>query len=146
MGSEAGLHAKLQFGSDDDENKVSGCLLPVDLLMLLWMCWVMWWDCKKLNSAESLGDSGLPDVTHLVLSAIESCAEDGGKLDLWECKTLETNVQLPAAKITMWALKTVPNLTDCLSHFVHARLCYMGTHEVFHFHLTFSALLVCCCP
>ncbi|XP_019152888.1 PREDICTED: uncharacterized protein LOC109149534 [Ipomoea nil] len=130
MSSEAGLHTKLQFVSNDDDNKVSGYLLSVELLMLLLMCWVMWWDCKKLNSGESLvGDSGLPDVTHLVWSAIESCAEEGGKLDLWECKALETYVQLPAAKITMWALKTVPNLTDCLSHFVHARLSYLANLE-----------------
>ncbi|VFR03603.1 unnamed protein product [Cuscuta campestris] len=130
MSSKAGLPGKLQFVPGEDECKANGYLLPVDVLMLLWMCWVMWWDCKKLKSTESLGFPGLPDVTHLVLSSIESCVEDGStKLDLWECSISETNVQLPAAKITMWALKTFPYLADCLSQFLQIRLFYLATHE-----------------
>ncbi|CAH9080903.1 unnamed protein product [Cuscuta epithymum] len=131
MNSKAGLPEKLQFDPDDDECKANGYLLPLDISMLLWMCWVMWSDCKKLSSTESSGHSGLlPDVSHLVLSATESCIENcTTKLDIWESSTLQTNVQLPAAKITMWALKTLPNLADCLSQFVQARLFYFATHE-----------------
>ncbi|KAG5613447.1 hypothetical protein H5410_024728 [Solanum commersonii] len=126
---KAGLPEKLQVVSDEDVCKISGFLLPVDVQMLLSMCWIMWWDSNKLKASSSLGDSGLPDVTHLVLSAIDSCAEVDKKMDLWETSILDMDIQLPVAKIIMWALKTVPNLSDCFGKFVHARLFYVAAHE-----------------
>ncbi|XP_075082206.1 uncharacterized protein LOC107764097 isoform X2 [Nicotiana tabacum] len=126
---KAGLPEKLQVVSDEDDSKISGFLSPVDVQMLLWMCWVMWWDSKKLKASGNLGDSGLPDVTHLVLSAIDSCTEADSKLDLWENSILDLDMQLPAAKIVLWALKTVPSLADCFGQFIHARICYIAAHE-----------------
>lgn len=130
---KAGLPEKLQVVSDEDDGKISGFLLPADVRMLLSMCWIMWWDSNKLKSSSSLGDSGLPDVTHLVLSAIDSCVEANKKLDLWENSTLDLDIQLPVAKIIMWVLKTVPGLADCFGQFVHARLFYVAAHEVLSF-------------
>ncbi|XP_049362939.1 uncharacterized protein LOC125827666 isoform X1 [Solanum verrucosum] len=126
---KAGLPEKLQVVSDEDDCKISGFLLPVDVQMLLSMCWIMWWDSNKLKASSSLGDSGLPDVTHLVLSAIDSCAEADKKMDLWETSILDMDIQLPVAKIIMWALKTVPSLSDCFGKFVHARLFYVAAHK-----------------
>ncbi|XP_059279013.1 uncharacterized protein LOC132033145 [Lycium ferocissimum] len=127
---KAGLPEKMQVVSDEEDSKISGFLSPVDLQMLLSMCWIMWWDSKKLRASSSLGDSGLPDVTHLVLSAVDSCAEADKKLDLWENSSiLDLDIQLPVAKIIIWALKTVPSLADCFGQFVHARLCYLAPHK-----------------
>lgn len=127
---KAGLPEKLQVVSDEDDCKISGFLLPVDVQMLLSMCWIMWWDSNKLKASSTLGDSGLPDVTHLVLSAIDSCAEADKKMDLWENSILDMDIQLPVPKITMWVLKTVPSLADCFGQFVQARLYYVAAHEV----------------
>ncbi|KAJ8540931.1 hypothetical protein K7X08_001747 [Anisodus acutangulus] len=127
---KADLPEKLQVVSDEEDSKISGFLLPVDLQMLLSMCWIMWCDSKKLRASSCLGGSGLPDVTHLVLSAIDSCVEADKKIDLWENSSiLDLDIQLPVSKIIMWALKTVPSLADCYGEFVHARLCYIAAHE-----------------
>lgn len=129
--SKARLPVKLQFESYEDDCKISGSLLPIDLLLLLWICWILLSDSRKLklNLQKSRGDWSLPDISHLVLSAIESCAEGGHKLDYWDCIVSDLDVQLPATKIHLWALKTVPNLADCFVQFVHARLCCSATHE-----------------
>ncbi|KAJ8538288.1 hypothetical protein K7X08_014828 [Anisodus acutangulus] len=126
---KAGLPKKLQVVSDEEDSKISGFLLPVDLQMLLSMCWIMWWDSKKLWASSSSGDSGLPNVSHLVLSAIDFCSEADKKLDLWEKSIFYLDIQLPVAKIVMWALKTVPSLADCFGQFVHARLFYIAAHK-----------------
>ncbi|CAN4122952.1 unnamed protein product [Withania somnifera] len=126
---KAGTPEKLQVVSGEDDGKISGFLLPVDIQMLLSMCWIMWWDSQKLKASSSLRDCGLPDVTHLVLSAIDSCAKADKKLDLWENNILDLDIQLPAAKIVMWALKTVPSLADCFGKFIHARLSYVVAHK-----------------
>ncbi|PSS31272.1 TLD domain-containing protein [Actinidia chinensis var. chinensis] len=119
--AKAGLPEKLQFESDDDGGKMSGFLMPVDVLMLLWMCYIMSWNYKNLVSFGGK-DHGLPDLSHLVFSAVLSCAEAGVELNPWDCDILSMDVQLPAAKIHLWALKTVPSLTDCLSGYVHGKL------------------------
>ncbi|KAL2499403.1 TLD-domain containing nucleolar protein [Abeliophyllum distichum] len=129
--SKAGLPVKLQFESYEDDCKTSGSLLPGDVLLLLRICWILLSDSRKLklNLHKSRGDCSLPDMSHLVLSAIESCSEGGHELDYWDCIVSDLDIQLPAAKIHLWALKTVPNLADCFVQFVHARLCCSGTHE-----------------
>lgn len=128
--NKAGLPAGLQFDSAEDDGKMSGSLLPADLLMLLWMCWIMTCDSRRLKSSTSTDSRGLPDIDHLVLSAVKSCAESGDKLDLWDSRISGLDVQLPAAKFQMWALKTVPYIADCLSHFIYTRLGYLTSHEV----------------
>ena len=128
--NKAGLPVGLQFDSAEDDGKMSGSLLPTDLVMLLWMCWIMSWDSRKLQSSTSPGSSGLPDIHHLVLSAVESCAESSNKFDLWNSRISGLDVQLLAAKFHMWGVKTVPYLADCLAHFVYTRLGYFTTHEV----------------
>ncbi|XP_027091389.1 uncharacterized protein [Coffea arabica] len=127
--NKAGLPVGLQFDSAEDDGKMSGSLLPTDLVMLLWMCWIMSWDSRKLQSSTSPGSSGLPDIHHLVLSAVESCAESSNKFDLWNSRISGLDVQLLAAKFHMWGVKTVPYLADCLAHFVYTRLGYFTTHE-----------------
>ncbi|KAL6504740.1 hypothetical protein OROHE_023498 [Orobanche hederae] len=129
--SKAGLLVNLQVEMCDDDCKINGSLSSHDLLILLWVCWIFSWDSRtfKLNSGKSKGKCSLPDISHLVLSAIEACVEDGPDLNFWDSDVSELDIKLPAAKIHLWALKNIPNLADCFVQFVHARLCHLTTHE-----------------
>lgn len=126
---KADISAKLLFESDDSDCKMSGFLTPTDVLMLLWMCYVMSLNSKFLKSFGGKGDYSLPDLSHLVLSAVLLCAEVGNDLNPWDCDNLSMTVPLPAGKIHMWALKTVPRLPDCFTQFVHGRIQKTITQE-----------------
>lgn len=76
---------------------------------------------KNLESFER-ENLYLPDISPLVLSAVVSCAEGGSGLELWDCDISSLDVQLPAGKFLTWMLTTVPNLTECFTQFVNARL------------------------
>ncbi|KAK2660691.1 hypothetical protein Ddye_007224 [Dipteronia dyeriana] len=120
--SRAGLTSKLEFESDEPDCKITGSLLPVDVLMILCMCWTLAWDARSLSISKGNADVCLPDVSDLVLSAVVSCSEVGSDLNLWDCNILDLEAQLPAGKFLSWALTTVPTLTDCFTQFVPARL------------------------
>ncbi|KAK2971475.1 hypothetical protein RJ640_020881 [Escallonia rubra] len=126
---KAGLPEKLQFESDDSDGKVNGSLLPADLLMLLWMCWVMSWDSRNLSSSKGQADNVLPDLNHLVLSAVVSCTDGGADLGVYDSDVTGLDVQLPAGKLQLWALKMIQNLPDCFTQHVHARLRNSVTRE-----------------
>lgn len=130
---KAGLPASLKFDSNEDDSKMVGVLYPTDLVRLLWTCAVLSWDSRKLRDCTSTGTCVLPDIDNLVLSALESCAESTEKWDFWNSKVSDLEVQLPASKVHMWALKIVPCLADCLAHFVYTRLIYLTNQEVIHF-------------
>ncbi|KAG8389896.1 hypothetical protein BUALT_Bualt01G0026600 [Buddleja alternifolia] len=129
--SKAGVPVDMQFEDYEDDCKISGSLSPRDVHMLLSICWIFSWDSRilKLNLGKSEGKCNIPDISHLVLSAVESCVEDDHELNFWDIGILDLDIKLPAAKIHLWALKTVPNLADCFQQFVHARLCYFSTRE-----------------
>ncbi|KAL0369129.1 UNVERIFIED_CONTAM: hypothetical protein Scaly_1131800 [Sesamum calycinum] len=128
---QAGLPVDVKFELYDDDCKISGSFSPRDTFMLLWICWIFSWDSRisRSNTLKKIGECRLPDVSHLVLSAIESSAENGHELDYWDSVVTELDFQLPAAKIHLWALKTVPHLADCFQQFLHARLCCLTTPE-----------------
>lgn len=132
--SKAGLPVNMKFELFDDDCKLSGSFSPHDVRMLLCICWIFSWDSRtlRLNTGKQKGRFSLPDSSHLVLSAIETCLEGGHELDFWDSNVSDLDIQLPAAKIHIWALKNVPNLADCFQQFVHARLCYLMTSEVVH--------------
>ncbi|XVE69766.1 hypothetical protein DITRI_Ditri10aG0017300 [Diplodiscus trichospermus] len=117
-----GLSSKLEFESDDTDCKINGSLLPSDVLLLLWMCWSMFWNVRTSKFSERKGKLLLPDINHLVLSAVLSCAEVNSSLDVWDCDVLGLDVQLPVGKFLAWAVTTAPTLSDCFTQFVHARL------------------------
>ncbi|XP_057766073.1 uncharacterized protein LOC130986631 isoform X2 [Salvia miltiorrhiza] len=129
--SKAGLQVDLQFELFDDNCKISGALLPRDVHMLLCICWIFVCDSRmfRLNAGKSEGKFSIPDISHLVFSAIEECGDRDAALDFWDSTASELDIQLPAAKIHLWALKNVPNLADCFQLFVHARLCYLTAPE-----------------
>ncbi|KAK9270994.1 hypothetical protein L1049_026582 [Liquidambar formosana] len=127
--NKVGVPLKVQFECDDDDNKINGSFLATDVLMLLWMCWIMSWDSRTLKLSKGKANRGLPDVNHLVLSAVVSCAEGVNDLNVWDCDISGLEVQLPAGKFHMWVLTTVPSLADCFTQFVHARLQNSATSE-----------------
>ncbi|CAN8273130.1 unnamed protein product [Cochlearia groenlandica] len=119
----AGFSPKLEFESDEPDCKINGSLSTVDLLVFLWLCWTMSWDGRTAKSGgESNGCLFLPDISHLVLSALVSCTESGDSLDVWDSDVCGLELELPIGKFLTWALSTVPSLTECLSHFCNSRL------------------------
>ncbi|KAK1421029.1 hypothetical protein QVD17_23077 [Tagetes erecta] len=119
---KSGATTGLQIESSDADYKINGYLLPADLLMLLWMCWVMSWSCRNLQLYKGNATLGLPDISNLVLSAVSSCAEGGTELNLWDDNAVGSDKQLPIGKLHVWVLKTMPYLPDCLVQFIQSRL------------------------
>ncbi|OMO87458.1 TLDc [Corchorus capsularis] len=120
--AKVGLSSKLEFESDEADCKINGSLLPSDVLLLLWMCWAMLWDVRTSKSSESKAKLFLPDVSHLVLSAVVSCADVNSSLDVWDCDILGLEIQLPVGKFLSWAVTTGPTVPDCFTQFVLGRL------------------------
>ncbi|TYI42927.1 hypothetical protein ES332_A01G133000v1 [Gossypium tomentosum] len=117
-----GLSSNLEFEPDAADCKINGSLVPSDLLLLLWMCWAMLWNVRTLKSSERKGNLLLPDINHLVLSAVVACAEVDSSFDLWNCDIVGLDVQLPVGKFLNWAITTAPTLSDCLTQYVNRRL------------------------
>lgn len=119
LAGKANQPLHLEFESGDSDCKINGYLLPREVFLLLSMCWVMSWGCRGLKGK---GEVSLPDLNHLVLSAIASCGQVEGGLDVWDCDILSLEVQLPAGKFVTWVMSTVPCLPDCLRQYFLARL------------------------
>uniref|UniRef100_A0A2N9EE08 TLDc domain-containing protein n=1 Tax=Fagus sylvatica TaxID=28930 RepID=A0A2N9EE08_FAGSY len=128
--TKAGLPIKLEFDSDENGDcKICGSVSANDVVMLLWMCWTMWWDFRTWRISKERGKENpcLPDVSHIVLSAVVSCAEGGSGSNVWDCDVSGLEVEFPVGKFLTWAFKTVLSLPDCFTQFVHARLQYFLT-------------------
>ncbi|XP_062101767.1 uncharacterized protein LOC133807445 isoform X3 [Humulus lupulus] len=125
---KAGLPLNLEFESDDADCKISGFLLPDDVLLFFWLCWTMVWDSRNLRSSKMKANLCLPDINHLVISALTS-SEVGSNLNVWNCNLSGLDVQLPAGKFISWVLSTLSSLPDCFSQFVHARILSCVTQE-----------------
>nr|DAD46993.1 TPA_asm: hypothetical protein HUJ06_016930 [Nelumbo nucifera] len=136
--AKAGHPSKLEFESDETDGKISGSLVSADVLMLLWICWIMFQSSRYLKSSKGQAKIDLPDIKHLILSAVTSCAELGNDLNIWDCSISSLEFELPAGKFHMWALKTVPNLVQCFNQFVHNRLQRCVLLEVPYFLSKFS--------
>ena len=139
--TKAGLPIKLEFDSDENGDcKISGSVSANDMVMLLWMCWTMWWDFRTLRISKERGKENLclPDVSHIVLSAVVSCTEGGSGSNVWDCDVSGLQVEFPVGKFLTWAFKTVLSLPDCFTQFVHARLQYFLTPKVLYFFFEFE--------
>ncbi|XP_021831018.1 uncharacterized protein LOC110771086 [Prunus avium] len=126
---KAGSPSNLEFESDDVECKITGSLKPVDVLMLLWMCWAISWNSRTSKISKEKTDLPLPDINQIVLSAIVSCADVGSGLNVWDCQLSGLEVELPVGKFLSWVLRTVPSLPDCFSQFVYAILKNCVSHK-----------------
>ncbi|PQQ21521.1 uncharacterized protein Pyn_14878 [Prunus yedoensis var. nudiflora] len=126
---KAGSPSNLEFESDDVECKITGSLKPVDVLMLLWMCWAISWNSRTSKISKEKTDLPLPDINQIVLSAIVSCADVGSGLNVWDCQLSGLEVELPVGKFLSWVLRTVPSVPDCFSQFVYAILKNCVSHK-----------------
>ncbi|VVA22455.1 PREDICTED: TLD [Prunus dulcis] len=126
---KAGSPSNLEFESDDVECKITGSLKPVDVLMLLWMCWAISWNSRTSKISKEKIDLPLPDINQIVLSAIVSCADVGSGLNVWDCQLSGLEVELPVGKFLSWVVRTVPSLPDCFSQFVYAILKNCVSHK-----------------
>ncbi|KAJ4839721.1 hypothetical protein Tsubulata_041014 [Turnera subulata] len=123
MVAKAGLGLKLEFESGDEvDSKIHGSLLPSDVLMLLWTCWTMQWSSRTPRFSKGTETLSVPDVSHLVLSAVVGCVGDGSGFDLWDCDVLSLEVELPVGKFLTWVLTTAPCLADSFTEFVNSRI------------------------
>ncbi|KAL8211459.1 hypothetical protein R6Q57_005896 [Mikania cordata] len=117
---KSGATTGLQIESSDTDYKINGYLLPADLLMLLWMCWVMCWSSRIPQLFREKATYGLPDINNLVLSGVSACAEDSAGLNIWNDDILGSDRKISIGKLHVWVLKTLPNLPECLAQFVHS--------------------------
>lgn len=126
---KTGLPSNLEFESDDDDCKLSGWLMPMDVLMLLWICWAMSWNSRTSEFPKEKPNLFLLDVKHIVLSAIESCAEVDSGLNVWDCELSGLEVKLPVGKFLSWVLRTVPSLPGCFTQFLYAILKHSASEK-----------------
>lgn len=86
---KGGLSTKLEVEMDDYECNIIGSLLPADLLMLLWVCWVMSWHYRDKNNSQKKANYSLTVLNHIVLSAVMSFSDIGSNIDVRSCNVLE---------------------------------------------------------
>ncbi|KAL8128961.1 hypothetical protein V2J09_018116 [Rumex salicifolius] len=119
---KAGIPLKLNFDSGDAECKPKGSFSSKELGMIFWVCWVMTWSSRGLSHDQDEEELILPDINHLISSAVVSCAESSDGFDAWDCDLWNLADELSAGKIHIWVVKTVPNLADCFQQFVRFRI------------------------
>ncbi|RDX57874.1 hypothetical protein CR513_62850 [Mucuna pruriens] len=127
ISERANVPLHLEFESGDADCKINGNLLPSHVFLLLALCWVMSWGSRNLKGE---GNLSLPDLNHLILSVITSCAQVEGGLNVRDCDISSLEVQLPSGKFVTWVMSTVPCLPDCLRQYFHARLQMAATDGV----------------
>lgn len=127
---KAGIPSKLEFESDVSDSKISGYLLPSDVLMLFWMCWIMLQSSIILKSSKGKAAFLLPELNHLILSAVISCSESGEDLNTKDCDISTLKNHISIQKLHMWALTTVPGLAYCFTQYVRDRLQIYATAKV----------------
>ncbi|KAL5713523.1 hypothetical protein ACHQM5_015590 [Ranunculus cassubicifolius] len=118
--TKAGFPTKIEFESEDTDCKISGYFTSSEVLMFLWICWIMSQSSEKASRGKV--ELEIPDTNHLLLSAVTSCSEDVKDLNIWDCSPSDLKVQLPAQKLHMWILSTIPSISHCLVQYLNARL------------------------
>lgn len=118
----AGIACGLEFDLEDaGSGKVSGTFGLSDLVMFLWLCWVME-QSSRLSTWGEGGELALPDLSHLVLSAFLSCNEAGSDESVWGLDGLAVEKIVAVQKLNGWILATVPGLASCFSQFLKEKI------------------------
>lgn len=127
--ADAGAPCGVQFQpDDDDEGKVVGELAPEEIAVLLWMCWVMAWGSSAPSGACDGGQKSepvvviLPQVSHLVLSALVSAGAVADDAGIWDWEISGAGKGVKVQEFTSWVLSTAVGLGSCLSRYVQERL------------------------
>ncbi|VAH37309.1 unnamed protein product [Triticum turgidum subsp. durum] len=128
----AGAPCGVQFrpgedgGGDEEGGKVVGELAPGEIAVLLSMCWVMAWSglAPRVSGGEEGGKGEavlLPDVSHLVLSALVSAGAVADDEGVWGWEVSGAGKGVSVQEFTSWVISTVPGLGNCLSRYVQDR-------------------------
>ncbi|THU64093.1 hypothetical protein C4D60_Mb01t22820 [Musa balbisiana] len=125
LSREAGAPCGLEFDPDaDDDDKVGRSLVPGEVLMLFWICWVMGHSSRIAKMSRNAKDPlVLPDMSHLLVSALVSCgviAEEDEHI--WRSDVLAVDKGSSAQKFQTWVLTTTPGLANCLPKYVQERI------------------------
>lgn len=132
----AGCPMNLQFDSDEADSKTSGSISPGELGMIIWVCWIMSWNSRSSKCAMESEHANIPDLNHLIVSAVVSCMDNDNDVDVWNTDVCHLEAELSVGKIHTWAIRTVPNLAECFSNFINSRL-KAATFEVFEINIFF---------
>jgi hypothetical protein len=135
--ADAGAPCGVQFQpGDGDDGKVVGELAPEEIAAFLWMCWVMAWS----GSAPRIGGDGseksepvvvlLPDVSHLVLSALVSAGAVADDAGVWDWEISGGGKGVKVREFTSWVLSTAVGLGNCLSRYVKERIRLLAADPV----------------
>ncbi|CAL5029479.1 unnamed protein product [Urochloa decumbens] len=126
-GAPCGVQFQPGDEGGDEEGKVVGELAPEEIAAFLWMCWVMAWSGSAPRDSGDGGNKSepvvvlLPDVTHLVLSALVSAgavADDDG---IWGWEISRGGKGLKVQEFTSWVISTASGIGNCLSRYVQGR-------------------------
>ncbi|KAF3325107.1 hypothetical protein FCM35_KLT11264 [Carex littledalei] len=124
MCHEAGVGKKLDFDlGEDSTGKVTGSFVPTQLVMFLWMCWVLMH--SVLISRQVKVDKGilvLPDVTHLLNSALVSSGLVGDDGDIWKVDFLADDKEIPVQKLQGWVSSAVVGISHSLAQYVQQKI------------------------
>ncbi|VAH52606.1 unnamed protein product [Triticum turgidum subsp. durum] len=90
------------------------------------MCWVMAWSglAPRVSGGEEGGKGEpvlLPDVSHLVLSALVSAGAVADDEGVWGWEVSGAGKGVSVQEFTSWVISTVPGLGNCLSRYVQDR-------------------------
>ncbi|XP_062227025.1 uncharacterized protein LOC133925183 isoform X2 [Phragmites australis] len=129
----AGAPCGVQFQPDeggiggDEEGKVVGELAPEEIAVFLWMCWVMAWSGSAPRVAGDGGEKSepvvlLPDVTHMVLSALVSAGAVADDAGVWGWEISSGGKGVKVHDFTSWVLSTAVGFGYFLSRYVQERL------------------------
>ncbi|TVU16463.1 hypothetical protein EJB05_40029, partial [Eragrostis curvula] len=127
--ADAGAPCGVRYQPDDgDEGKFEGELAPEEIAVLLWMCWVMTWSGSAPRvAADGGGEKSepvavlLPDVSHLVLSALVSAGAVADDAGVWAWEVSAGGKGVKVQEFTSWVLSTAVGLGSCLSRYVQER-------------------------
>ncbi|XP_066346206.1 uncharacterized protein [Miscanthus floridulus] len=131
----AGAPCGVQLQPDED-GKVAGELTPEEIAVFLWMCWVMAWSASASRVAgdggEKLGPVAvlLPDVTHLVLSALVSAGAVADDAGVWGWDISSGGKGVKVQEFTSWVQSTPVRLGNCLSRYVRDRFRSLAADSV----------------
>ncbi|KAG0474811.1 hypothetical protein HPP92_014497 [Vanilla planifolia] len=117
----AGIASPLDFDQKDAEGgKVEGRMEAGELLMLLWLCWVM--EQSPRIAKRGGGEVFLPDLSQMLLSAFVACGEVVDDDGLWDFDCLQSGKSVSLQKLCVWLLTTAPGLLNCFPYFLREKI------------------------
>lgn len=132
MCHEAGIGKKLDFDlGEEGTGKVTGSFVPTQLVMFLWMCWVLMHGAGVSRQVKvEKGILVLPDVTHLFNSALVSSGLVGDDGDIWKVDFSADDMEIPVQKLQGWVTSAVVGISHSLAQYVQQKIQLCAASEV----------------